>query len=135
MFDEIKRTWRQLRRSGPGHRFQDYHRVHQEKRRGAGARFLSVAIGVVIVAIGIVALPAPGPGTLVIAVGAAFIARESLAVARFMDWLELRLRSAIQWLVRSWRRATTAERVVACIVCVTLLGGATLLVWRLAFRA
>jgi hypothetical protein len=39
---------------------------------------------------GFILLFVPGPGLLLIAVGAALLARESLAVARALDWLEVR---------------------------------------------
>ena len=40
-------------------------------------------------------LVAPGPGILVLVLGAAMVAQESLPVARFLDAAEVRIRRAI----------------------------------------
>ena len=71
---------------------------------------LSVGVGLLIVAIGIVGLPAPGPGFLIIALGGAFLARESHAVARAMDWLEVRLRRVLHWARSAWKHAAPLAR-------------------------
>ena len=92
-------------------------------------------VGILIVAVGIVALPAPGPGTLVIAFGAAFIARESMVVARFMDWTELKLRSAWSILHSAWRRASPVKRVGATVVGLGVVGAALYLAYAVTLRA
>ncbi len=63
---------------------------------------LFIILGIAIVAAGLVALPAPGPGTVVLAIGAGLLARESKLIARGMDWLEVRLRRLFQWSKRRW---------------------------------
>ena len=48
--------------------------------------------GVAVILFGIFLLFVPGPGWLTIFVGAAMIAGESLTMARFLDWVEVKLR-------------------------------------------
>ncbi|MBN2009961.1 hypothetical protein JW960_11515 [candidate division KSB1 bacterium] len=54
-------------------------------------RFFFILIGLLIVLLGMLLWFIPGPGWLTIFIGAVIIARESLLVARFLDWLELKL--------------------------------------------
>ena len=122
MFDNLKKTWHMLREAEPGKRFQQYNEHHQASRRSNASKVLSVVIGVVIVAVGIVALPAPGPGTLVIAIGAALIARESRVVAKALDWLELRIRAVVKRAVGVWKAASPPARIALGAVGVGLLG-------------
>ena len=87
----FRAAWRQFRDAEPGTRFQEQHEANQESRKSRWTRPAWIVLGVVMVLIGFVALPAPGPGTLVIAGGAALLARESLMVARALDALEVRI--------------------------------------------
>ena len=120
----IKATWHRLKEGSPGSRFQDEYRAHEGNRRGKWGRVLWMGVGVVIVAVGIVGLPAPGPGFLVIAIGAALLARESLVVARATDWVELRLRQALKWARAWWKDAALAAR-AAVALCALALAGLT----------
>ena len=117
MFEKLKRSWRQLKAGRAGHRFQSEYEAQQESRRPAWARPLSMAAGTVVMAVGVVALPAPGPGILVIAMGAALLARESLVAARTLDWIELRLRGGLAWLKNAWKTAPPPLKVLAVLVC------------------
>jgi hypothetical protein len=54
---------------------------------------------------GIVLLPAPGPGMVVVLVGAAMLARESLVVARACDSAEMKVRTWLRRLRRARKRA------------------------------
>ena len=51
--------------------------------------------GTLLFALGLVMLVAPGPGILVVVVGGALIAEESLLMARALDWSEVKIRRAI----------------------------------------
>jgi uncharacterized protein (TIGR02611 family) len=117
MLDKIKRSWRRLKAGKPGHRFQAQYKEQQKARRPAWARPVWMAAGTVVMAVGVVALPAPGPGFLVIGLGAALLARESLIAARALDWIELRLREAWAWLKNAWRMAPLAVKVLTVLVC------------------
>jgi hypothetical protein len=84
---------KQLLRGTPGRRFRALHR--SRRRRHAALKALSIATGVFLILVGVVLLPTPGPGLLAAALGAGLIAGESLAFARALDRLELRLRSLL----------------------------------------
>ncbi|MBS0569865.1 MAG: hypothetical protein JSS28_04615 [Proteobacteria bacterium] len=51
---------------------------------------LAFGFGFVLLGAGLAMLVLPGPGLLTCLVGAALIAGESLLVARWLDWLDLR---------------------------------------------
>jgi hypothetical protein len=97
MFDGLKRRWRRLKAGEPGARFQRQYRENRETRKSGLRRWGTVAVGAGLILVGVVALFVPGPGILFIAAGGAVLARESLAVARTLDWVEVRGR-------RLWRR-------------------------------
>lgn len=94
MIEQLRKSWRRLRRAPPGERFRRYHEYRQQHRRHAWLRPLWLTLGTLVVVVGIILLPAPGPGTLVVAAGAALIAGESTTVARLLDrgecWLRRR---------------------------------------------
>jgi hypothetical protein len=56
---------------------------------------LTILGGTLLFALGLVMLVAPGPGILVVVVGGALIAEESLLMARALDWSEVKIRRAI----------------------------------------
>ena len=60
--------------------------------RSALRKAVVLAAGVLVVIAGVIALPLPGPGLAIMALGAVLVAEESLAAARALDWLELKLR-------------------------------------------
>ena len=88
----LRAAWRRFRDAEPGTRFRKQYEANQKSRQSRWTRPAWIVLGGVVVLIGFVALPAPGPGTLVIAGGAALLARESLMVARALDALEVRIR-------------------------------------------
>ena len=76
---ELKKEWRQFKSAKPGPRFTRQYESNQEERKHKWTRPAMIALGALIILVGIVALPAPGPGMLVIAAGAALLARRSYA--------------------------------------------------------
>lgn len=129
MLEGLRRSWRLLKKGKPGHRFQSQYEAQQKSRRPAWARPVWLAAGTVIMALGVVALPAPGPGFLVIGLGGALISRESRIAARFLDWMELRLRAAWAWLEDAWASAPWPVKVLAIVICA---GTAVALGWLAA---
>lgn len=97
MFTPFKEDWKQLKASEPGHRFQDrYKRRHQPgKHRNSFKTSLIVGAGLLIIGVGILLLIFPGPGWITIVVGLAFIAGESLFLARILDILEMVIRKML----------------------------------------
>ena len=123
MFDKLRRYWRQLKAGRPGKRFQVQYEAQQKSRRPAWARPVWIAGGTVLIAVGVVALPAPGPGILVIAFGAALIARESRIAARVLDWIELRLREVWTWAGNAWEMAPWPVKTLATLFGMALAVG------------
>jgi len=74
------------------------------------------------VAGGVVAVPGPGPGWLIILLGLAMVAGESLVLARLLDRGEVRLRSLAGRVAGSW---TTLPALVKVSIVVAILAGAT----------
>ena len=97
MFKHIKNDWEALKRSEPGHRFQDrYDRRHSGKK--GPKKFwgpVIIGVGLAIVGIGVLLLVFPGPGWVTIGIGLALIAGESLILAKILDVLELVIRKLI----------------------------------------
>jgi len=118
----MKSAWHRLKEAEPGHRFQQEYEHHEGGRRGKVSRVLSVSVGLLIVAIGIVGLPAPGPGFLVIALGGALLARESRAIARALDWGEVRLRRVLHWARSAWKHAAPLAKALMVVVGLGLAG-------------
>lgn len=71
---------------------------------------------------GVVAVPGPGPGWLIILLGLAMVAGESLVLARLLDRGEVRLRSLAGRVAGSW---TTSPALVKVSIVVAILAGAT----------
>lgn len=106
MVSTLKQQWVVLARSAPGKRFQDRYERRSERRGNTFVRVLYLAIGIALFALGLVLLIAPGPGFLLIFVGGALIAEESLLFAKGLDRAELRLRALLGWVSRAWKRAS-----------------------------
>jgi uncharacterized protein (TIGR02611 family) len=131
MLTRVKASWKRLIHAPPGVRFQRQHRAHRRRHRNGWSRLATTVGGLVIIAVGIVALPAPGPGLLIIALGAALLARESGPVARWFDRLEVRLRRLIARAVAVWRRSTVLEKVLEAAAGLSLAGVGALLAYSL----
>lgn len=99
--ESFRKAWRRFRTGEPGSRFRQQFEANQEARTSKWVRPAVVALGILVILLGLVALPAPGPGTLVIAAGAALIAREFLWMARLLDSAEVTIR---RWLARLRQR-------------------------------
>lgn len=95
MIQALKENWRQFKRGKPGERFEERYRRKQGAGRGKLHGPLMMAAGVLLLVAGLILIPAPGPGALIVVAGAALIAQESLAAARFLDRAEMRLRDVI----------------------------------------
>ena len=126
MWRAFKRHWRELRSSRPGRRFQEQYERHQRARQQHSGfrKFAQPAVGFAIVAVGLAFCVLPGPGLPFVIVGAALLARESLLVARPMDWLELRIRKILGWLRRQWSRTTLVGKCAAVVLAIAAVSGA-----------
>jgi len=94
MIERIGRSWWLFASSRPGHRFRERCRLPESRRRG---RFDPVRLSYIIGGVLLVVmsalfgwLPVLGWGTAFLGLG--MIAGEFYPMARFMDWLEVRVR-------------------------------------------
>lgn len=118
MLPELKKSWRIFRTAPPGKRFEKLH----DARADGPPPIVFYAAGTVLLACGVVLLFIPGPGLLLIAFGAALVARQSLWLAKRLDRLELVLRRLARKAGTGWRRSSAAVRVA--IVAVAVIGAA-----------
>ena len=105
MFGKLRRQWHDLATAKPGRRFQNRYYGRKRRRDNPALKVCYIVLGALIVVAGIALLPAPGPGALVLIIGAAMLAEESLWVARACDAIELKVRAWIQSVRRAWKRA------------------------------
>jgi hypothetical protein len=118
MHVSFRDQWRELRRSRPGHRFQDrYARARQEDMEcGPGQRIALIAIAFVALLVGAFFAVFPGPAIPFFFIGGGLLASESRVIARFMDWAEVKVRDIIAWARRKWRRLPTVGRVLVLLL-------------------
>ncbi|HEX9951199.1 MAG TPA: PGPGW domain-containing protein [Rubricoccaceae bacterium] len=133
MFERLKRQWHDLKEAKPGHRFQDQYERKQKAGRSTARKGAIVAAGIVVLAAGVFLLPAPGPGFIVVALGAAMVAQESLAAARMADTTEVWLRGLAAWGIRLWRGSTGGGKGLIVLVALTLAGLAAWAAYYLVF--
>ena len=103
VIEALKKNWTALSREPPGRRFQNRHRRQDRRSSGAG-RTLKLALAIALLSGGAVLLLIPGPGSVLILIGAALLAEESIIVARFMDRAEVRIRKWIGAAHRRWKQ-------------------------------
>ena len=123
MFAAIKQQWQQLRKAPPGERFQKRYRRSHARVGKPLWRITQIVIGVILVIGGIIFCFIPGPGLPLIFIGAGLLANHSLAIARAMDWLELRIRKILRWARGWWQHASIFARYAVVIVGALLAGG------------
>jgi uncharacterized protein (TIGR02611 family) len=118
MVEQMKRHWREFRESKPGERFKDRYRRRQEAERGHIVwRIFLITLGAVIAVGSLILAPLPGPGWATVFVGLMILGGEILPAARFLDWLEVRLRRFWRLVVRVWRASFLSK------VAVVVVGG------------
>lgn len=123
----IRKHWHDFKTRPPGRRFQDIHRkarANKAVRKQGITKAAIIGGGVLLTLVGIFFLAVPGPGLLVIAIGLILIASESITMARFLDWLEVKVRALIDRLINFWRRSSTGQRVAVSCLGVLVAGAA-----------
>lgn len=114
MFGAVKRTLEDLKRGQPGQRFKQHHERAQRSKSGRGARrWVNLLLALLAFAIGVVLVFIPGPAVLFFFLAGALLAPESRAIARFMDWAEVKIRAVWHWVTAHWRRLSHAGKIAA----------------------
>lgn len=134
MLEKLRKNWRTFRNAPAGKRFQQQYEAQRRSNRPAWMKPLMIIVGIVVIAGGAVALPAPGPGILILAFGAALIAREFRWAAKGLDWLGLRLRALLKWALKVWKQAPLIGKAAIVTVALAVAGGTAWLAWTLYLR-
>lgn len=108
--------WHEFAAAKPGTRFEREYECRRGADPAAWKRVLGVLLGVALIVVGIVQLAVPGPGLLVIGIGAAALARESRAIARWLDRGEVALRRQAAGLRQWWQGLAGVGRVALVVV-------------------
>jgi uncharacterized protein (TIGR02611 family) len=122
MLERLKRSWRRFKAGEPGQRFQQQYRRRRQSGRSPLEKVLFIGGGILLIAVGLLFLFVPGPGLLIILLGAALIARQSLFAARTLDWAEVRVRKALTWSSRKWRSCSPALKILLVVLALFVVG-------------
>jgi hypothetical protein len=135
MFAATQRSLAGLKRSAPGHRFENSYNTSRRNgaQRSVGARIVRIGLAVVAFALGVVFAFIPGPGVLFFALAGALLAPESRRLAIALDWTEVKLRELIRWSKRTWKKLGWFARSVVILVGASLGGAAAWFMWQRFF--
>jgi hypothetical protein len=135
VFGALKRQWRELRKAPAGRRFQQRYERNRHARDGKLAwRIVQITVAILLIVAGIIFCFIPGPGLPLIFIGGGLLANHSLAVARFLDWSELRIRRMARWAKQWWLHASTFARYAVVLVAALLAGGTGYGAYEVIFR-
>jgi hypothetical protein len=129
---KMRRTFGEVARGRPGHRFQDFY-VRSKRatvKAGAMGRVIRISIAMVTFAIGCALAVIPGPAIPFFFITGALLAMESKVVARLMDWIELRLRAVFEWGKKYWDRLPLVAKMVLVVVMAGLSVAAAVIAYR-----
>ncbi len=113
----FKQQWSALKRSRPGHRFQDRHEriKNSSEHNGIGARLVRLIVAAVSFVIGVVLVFIPGPAVVFFFISAGLLASESLRLARGLDVGEVWTRKAWKWSRRTFLKLPLGGKIaVGC---------------------
>ena len=130
MVGQMKRAWREFTESKPGERFKKrYHRRRQDEQGHIIWRIFLITLGAIVALGSLILAPLPGPGWATVFVGLMILAGEVLPAARFLDWLEVRLRTFGPFVRRVWRDSVPGKVVVILLaaLCVAAVAEAAYL--------
>lgn len=113
MLDRFKSQWHALKRSRPGHRFQERYERNRQSRNAPKLvwRVVRVLLSVVFIVLGILFMFIPGPAIVFYAVAGALLSTDSLPVAKALDWGEVRGRRLGRWIARRWQPLPRAAKI------------------------
>jgi uncharacterized protein (TIGR02611 family) len=133
MIDRLKQHWREFSESKPGDRFQERYRRRQQDGQGhILKRVFLIVLGAVLALGSLFLAPLPGPGFATVFLGLAILAGELLPAARFLDWVEVRLRKFASFVRYFWRSSFLGKVSVVALVAL-LVAAIAYVVYRLFF--
>jgi len=139
MSNPLKKQWETLKRGRPGERFAARYHAGQKTKKDTGLGFkvfrvvrILIALGAIVV--GIILVFIPGPAILFFLIAASLLAAESLTIARFLDWSELKLRALFHWVTRHWRKLHFVGKIAISSLAVTGAGGCAYVAYQLMVR-
>jgi uncharacterized protein (TIGR02611 family) len=122
---KLRESLDRLKDGEPGERFQEHYRQRQQGgSHRVLRRWLYLGGGTVVILAGLFFLPAPGPGFLILFLGGGLVAQESLAAAKTLDWIEVRIRQIGSWALRIWKRSSMPVRALIVLVALAGVGAA-----------
>lgn len=131
MVEQMRQHWREFKASKPGQRFKDRYRRRRRHEQGHIVwRIVLIALGAVIAVGSFVLAPLPGPGWATVFIGLMILAGELLPAARFLDWLEVRLRK-LWWFTRKVWKSSVLGKVAVVVVALTLSAAIVYVVYLL----
>jgi hypothetical protein len=113
MFDRFKSQLSALKRSKPGHRFQDRYERNQASRNTLKLlwRIVRVAVAAVFVALGVIFMFIPGPAIVFYAIAGALLSTDSRPVAKALDWIEVHARRIGRRIAAKWNPLPAAAKI------------------------
>jgi hypothetical protein len=123
MLQHLKEDWRHLKHGEPGQRFKDRYYLSQRRNRGRFTfwRVFNLGVGSGIALGGLLMVIAPGPGWLAIFLGLGMLGGEVLPVARFLDWIEVRLRKLVRWVSVAWNSTPGVGKALIVLAILTVV--------------
>ncbi|MGH7765892.1 MAG: PGPGW domain-containing protein [Candidatus Binatia bacterium] len=122
MLERLKRRWRHFKAGTPGRRFQQQYDRRRESGRSPVKKVLFIGLGTLLMVAGVFFLFVPGPGLLVLVLGAALIAQQSLLAARTLDSIEIRVRKLLNWILGAWRSFSPALKILVAVLALVVVG-------------
>ena len=96
MFSHFKKGLTEFYNSPPGRRFQQLYNRRHQKNKSFIRRIAFIVTGLLLLPVGVIFWFIPGSGWVIIFIGLAFLSGESKAIARFLDFLEIKTRKLIK---------------------------------------
>ncbi len=136
MSNPLKRQWQTLKRGKPGERFAARYEAGRKAKKNAGPGFKFLRLARILIAlgslvVGVVLVFIPGPAIVFFLLSGSLLAAESLTIAHFLDWSEVKLRAAFGWIVRHWRKLHLIGKIAVSSLAVTGAGGCAYAAYRL----
>jgi hypothetical protein len=118
--------WRLSKAIEVGHRFQARYHSHRRRREQGQTskygRLFNAVGGPALIVAGLAFIPTPGPSYIIIVIGMWMLAGEFLALARFFDHLDVRMRKLGGWIKVCWKTLPASGGVLVVLMCAASLG-------------